>query len=529
MYSRIRLTVLVLFLLCFLMALPAVASAHGTSGSAVSGAGSGEGHPDGPDSSTPATGISSGGSDGKAGTDPGSASGSSYGSSGAGVPPGNSLTPLEGGAGTLTGFSETTGDGPAVQGPVPSESSSGRTTGEESTFNGAGNPDPFGAMSFPGPTPGSGRGTGDVSDDYQVTAIYSAGPRQQYQGISPGENGNDQAILSSSSGHNQNRENEQKSPDAVAGSSASLNNKPQQGGVKSSAGPFQGTIFLGTVAGAAGGMGRDFPDTSPVPPDSRGPGRSFPESSRDNPCGDSPHKQLPPATTGAEPEVKNPVIRTKGKKEEDLPDSPGNDEAEPRQSRPYGEDIYPFILFPLFGYRRIHKKNVLCNEGRNRIFRIIDENPGVDVVTLSDAAGININTVRYHLVKLIATGKVTYLTKPGIHRYYPNQGRYSPFEQLVIHYLRNPSTSAILAFLLQQPGITRQNLADGLGISGPTVTRHMQQLIDDRITVNVPEGGKNHYHLSSESAAVVKELQERLSVPRHSLVSEGHLAISSQT
>jgi predicted ArsR family transcriptional regulator len=531
MYFRIRLTVLVLCLACSLMALPAIASAHGTSGSAVSGAGPGEGHSAGPDSGSPATEMAAGGNNGEADTDPESASWTNYGSSGACASPGNSLKELEGGATAATGFSETGADGNFAQGFTPSGSSLTEMREGGNSFNRAADSDSLGAGSFPDETPGSGRGTGDVSDEYQVIAAFSAGPRQQNQGISPGKNGDDQGILSSPPGNDQNKGNQQKSSDNVAGSQASPNNGQRQSGVKASASPFQGTIIVGTVAGAAGGMGRDFHDSSPVPPDSRGPGRSFPEPPRGNPCGDPPTKQLPPATTGAEPEVKNPVVRTKGKREEDLPDSQGNDETEPRQSHHDTEDIYSFILFPLFGYRRIHKKNVLCNEGRNTIFRIIDKNPGVDVVTISDAAGMNVNTVRYHLVKLIATGKVTYLTKPGIHRYYPNQGRYSPFEQLVIHYLRNPSTSAILALLLEQPGITRQNLAEDLGISGPTVTRHMQQLIDDRIAVNLPEGSKNHYRLSSESAAVVEGLKERLSTDQgHRLATvEGHLAISSQT
>jgi len=269
-------------------------------------------------------------------------------------------------------------------------------------------------------------------------------------------------------------------------------------------------FLFGTAGGTILGMGgRTFSAEFIPPSDFRGPGGSFPER-RGTPWGDSTHKQLPPATTGIEPETKNPVCRPKGKKDEDLLNPSESDEREPRPTPGLPSGVLSFVLFPLFGYRRIHKKNVLQNEGRGRIFQVIHKHPGIDVVTLSDAVGMNINTVRYHLIKLTATGKITYLTRPGILRYYPNQGSYSVFEQLIIHYLRNPTTSAIIAHLERLPGITRQNLADSLGISGPSVTRHMQQLIEDRIVTNTPNGVTNHYQLSPESAATLGGLLEKL-------------------
>ena len=93
------------------------------------------------------------------------------------------------------------------------------------------------------------------------------------------------------------------------------------------------------------------------------------------------------------------------------------------------------------GYRRITKKNVLEQDARNTLYRAISNNPGIDVPTLAGITGLNENTIRYHLVKLIENGKVTYLVKPGVIRYFLNQGAYSPYEQVFIHYLWSETSS----------------------------------------------------------------------------------------
>jgi predicted transcriptional regulator len=231
-----------------------------------------------------------------------------------------------------------------------------------------------------------------------------------------------------------------------------------------------------------------------------------------NPWGDSTNRQIPPAETEPVPELSKPAARFKGKREEESSPYPNPDpgvHGDDQETRP--PDI-PFLLFSFLGYRRIQKANVLQNPGRQRIFQLIIDKPGIDVASVSDAAGMNINTARYHLAKLIGIGKVTYLARPGILRYYSNQGRFSEFEQVIIHYIWNSSTAGILALIFMRPGVSRQDIADNLNISGPSVTRHMHHLIEDQIVINEPEGMTNHYRLSQQATAVMKDLRYRISL-----------------
>ncbi len=521
MYPPIRL----IGLLCIagiLLVLPVAASAHGSSGSAVMDAAPGSGYSAIPDNSVSATGINGRSDAGTGYTGEVIAAGKGVG--GSGDTPAAGFPEQGSGGGTTTGISDTASESAdddntgvlsaSQRHPSPGNIlGDGESEGDKNHVEGsgpeAGRNNGYSSEDSPGEIPRSFQGSAAGSEESSGTGSNPTGPGLQNQQESPGYGENSGIPSSSRNPDSQARQNGASAPSPK--SSFKGKGGEQLGNEKTSAGPLQGIVLLGIAGGNVMSMeGRTFPAESMPPYDSRGAGSSFPER-RGNPWGDSPHNQLPPATTGIEPEAKNPVSRPKGKREEDLLNPPQTDESEPRPTPCSPAGAIPSLLFSLFGYRRIHKKNVLQNEARSRIFQVIQDHPGIDVVTLSDAAGMNINTVRYHLVKLIGTGKITYLTRPGILRYYPNQGSYSVFEQLIIHYLRNPSTSAIIALLHRQPGITRQDIADSLRISGPSVTRHMHQLIEDRIVFNIPEGVTNHYRLSAESVATLEDLQDKIS------------------
>jgi len=176
--------------------------------------------------------------------------------------------------------------------------------------------------------------------------------------------------------------------------------------------------------------------------------------------------------------------------------------------------VIPQALFPLNmllfgGFRRISKKNVLEHEARQVIYQAITAAPGTDVKTLTEVTGINENTLRYHLDRLVATGKITSFARPGVVRYVQNQGAFTQFEHRVFHYLWTDTPRGILWLLRQNPGLTRQQLADALMIAGPSVTRQMDNLIEDGIVENRFPGRSNHYYLTAESAQAIDKVMRQ--------------------
>jgi predicted transcriptional regulator len=167
------------------------------------------------------------------------------------------------------------------------------------------------------------------------------------------------------------------------------------------------------------------------------------------------------------------------------------------------------------GFRRISKKNVLEHGARNIIYQAITATPGIDVKTLTGMTGINENTLRYHLDRLVATGKISCFTRPGVVRYFQNQGAYNQFEHRVFHYLWTDTPRGILWLLFQHPGLTRQHIADALMIAGPSVTRQMDNLTGDGIVENRFPGRSNHYYLTQEAALTIDKVMSKAPVMMH--------------
>ena len=269
------------------------------------------------------------------------------------------------------------------------------------------------------------------------------------------------------------------------------------------------------VARSASGSGNSY---TPVPGASRGPSpqqRGPPAQSGSYPCGPAQASPLPPASGQTRDESKEETPSRQRSKRSFLsrilePLAPG-----PAPSSFPLPSLFPLNMLLLGGFRRISKKNVLEHDARHGIYQAITATPGIDVKTLTDLTGINENTLRYHLDRLVATGKISCFTRPGVVRYFLNQGAYSQYEHMVFHYLWTDTPRAILWLLYQHPGLTRQHIADALMISGPSVTRQMDNLTRDGIVENRFPGRSNHYYLTTEAARTIDKLMSQAPVMMH--------------
>lgn len=146
------------------------------------------------------------------------------------------------------------------------------------------------------------------------------------------------------------------------------------------------------------------------------------------------------------------------------------------------------------GYRRLSGKNILEHEKRLRIYSTILMNPGVDVPALASQTGINLHTLRYHISYLVRMGKITCIEQGGGNHFFENHGRYAHADQQQILFHKYPTTNRIIALVGENPGITRGEIADRLGLAGPSVTRWMQRLVAGEIVTEVHEGRFVRYY-----------------------------------
>lgn len=146
------------------------------------------------------------------------------------------------------------------------------------------------------------------------------------------------------------------------------------------------------------------------------------------------------------------------------------------------------------GYRRISSRNLLEHKSRQLIYEKIIATPGVDLKTLTAMTGMNENTLRYHLERMNEGGKIQNTITGGVSHYFENHGKYSSEEQVLMARLLNAGSNRILEIILHHPGLTRGDLAEILGVAGPTVTRSVQALIGDGLIRMERDGRFTRYY-----------------------------------
>ncbi len=167
-------------------------------------------------------------------------------------------------------------------------------------------------------------------------------------------------------------------------------------------------------------------------------------------------------------------------------------------------------MFASLGFRRVLSSNVLDQDARAHIFEHIRRNPGIHLRGLATEMEMKMGTLRYHLNVLRLTHKITVTGNTASTRFYENNGTYSSVEQHILKHLRNETTRKILNVLLDRPTASRQDLAEAVGVTGPSVSWHMKRLEEDHIVIPRREGRVTAYEIP---APVAGYLSRQIGVP----------------
>ena len=132
---------------------------------------------------------------------------------------------------------------------------------------------------------------------------------------------------------------------------------------------------------------------------------------------------------------------------------------------------------------------------------------------------------------LIREGKVAAVDYRNRFRHFARNQRHTALEKRIIASLRDETPRAILAHLLRLPGATRNEIAERLGLSGPTVSWQMQQFEDEGIVTVDREERTFCYRLSTGALEFLNRYMGDLPVTGHpgaggDLPARGHEVLS---
>ncbi len=181
-----------------------------------------------------------------------------------------------------------------------------------------------------------------------------------------------------------------------------------------------------------------------------------------------------------------------------------------------GELLYILSVLLSFGFRRVTGRTILDDGFRLDLYREIIAHPGAGAGELGEMTGASRGQLRYHLNMLIREGKVAAVAYRNRTGHFARNQRHTDLEQRLLISLREEPSRTILGHLLESPDATRNDLAKRLGLTGPTVSHHMQDFEAEGIVTAERDGRFVRYRLSEGASEFLNEHKGGVSFPKHS-------------
>lgn len=130
---------------------------------------------------------------------------------------------------------------------------------------------------------------------------------------------------------------------------------------------------------------------------------------------------------------------------------------------------------------------VLDLEARKRIVRFVQESPGLHMRELAARLAMPVSTLEYHCYQLVKHGQLVTRESAGFKAFYPGEGM-DRRDKDILYLVRHDAPRRICSHLLLNPGATPKDLREVIGVSGPTLSFHLNKLRSAGILREQPEG-----------------------------------------
>ncbi|MGA9140433.1 MAG: hypothetical protein WBZ29_09430 [Methanocella sp.] len=152
------------------------------------------------------------------------------------------------------------------------------------------------------------------------------------------------------------------------------------------------------------------------------------------------------------------------------------------------------------------------NANRTAVMQYIMQHPGLTSYEIVRGLGLNHGTLRYHLLILGINHRiVTFQDDTKFVRYFPNSGRYSKEEQLIITLMRRESMGRVLQTLVDQSEMTNAEISRALDVPDSITNRYLKELTTKGVTIKESSSdGRLVYTIESRYRNLIVSLSQRL-------------------
>ena len=151
-------------------------------------------------------------------------------------------------------------------------------------------------------------------------------------------------------------------------------------------------------------------------------------------------------------------------------------------------------------------KKFVKNQNRQNISKYIVDNPGTTKAEISSNLGINRGAVKYHVHKLESDSKIASMKVSKFTKLFKNSSELKNDEKIITSHIRGETSRILLWSILENPGITNQELAKTLRLDKSTVHWHVHKFLADNMIRFEKEGRYLKYYVKDDVAVVMPAL-----------------------
>ena len=126
-------------------------------------------------------------------------------------------------------------------------------------------------------------------------------------------------------------------------------------------------------------------------------------------------------------------------------------------------------------YSRLTKSELLDNEKRDHVYKLIQQNPGIGASEIAKQTGLGWGTTVYHLDRLERAQMVS-SERSGLHRCFFALGAVAREARKGIGALKQDTTRSVAQVLVTRPGITQSELCDALQLSASALSKQVTKM-----------------------------------------------------
>jgi DNA-binding transcriptional ArsR family regulator len=159
------------------------------------------------------------------------------------------------------------------------------------------------------------------------------------------------------------------------------------------------------------------------------------------------------------------------------------------------------------------EEGLLALETRNRVYAAVVRQPGVHLSEIAREAKLLVTHARYHLDTLVRAELLSMIEDAGFVRYFPRETRdgltrdvVGRREKEIMGALRRPKALHVVAVLLAKGPSSLAALAAALQRAPPTVSFHVERLVEARVVRRVGENLLSRQYAVSDTALLIRLL-----------------------